>query len=293
MTVTVDPGLARRRVRTALKRIRTDQERTQSDVAAALDWSTSKLIRIENGNNGISVTDLRALLSYYGITDASLVEPLIAAARAGRGRPWYFDEFHDLIRPQYAELLNHENVASSLRVFHPTVLPALLQTPEYAFGLKATVPDPDVRRRLVDLLMRRQQMLREHTGLDARFLIDEFALCRRIGSRATMAAQLDRLAEIAAEARFAFRILHDAGAHRGLAGPFVLLGFPDEDEDVAYFEGSGERSDTVFREDPETNAEYQAIFDELWERALSGTAALALIERRRREFGGDEEDGRY
>jgi len=34
-----------------------------------MDWSLSKLIRIENGPVGISMNDLKVLLGHYGIVD--------------------------------------------------------------------------------------------------------------------------------------------------------------------------------------------------------------------------------
>jgi hypothetical protein len=53
----------------------------------------------------------------------------------------------------------------------------------------------------------------------------------------------------------------DAGAHRGVIGPFVLLGFSDPGEDdVLWIEGWPE---VVVREDLRSTAMYDAIFREL------------------------------
>jgi len=51
-----------------------------------MDWSPSKMLRIETGSNGISVTDLRALLSYYNLKDKRRIEELIDLARAAKSR---------------------------------------------------------------------------------------------------------------------------------------------------------------------------------------------------------------
>ncbi|MBV8994153.1 MAG: helix-turn-helix transcriptional regulator, partial [Pseudonocardiales bacterium] len=56
---------------------------TQRDVAAAMDWSQSKLIRIESGAVKISTNDLRALLAHYGV-DTSRIDALLAVGRAAR-----------------------------------------------------------------------------------------------------------------------------------------------------------------------------------------------------------------
>jgi transcriptional regulator with XRE-family HTH domain len=42
---------------------------TQRQVADQMDWSQSKMLRIEKGVVGISTTDLQALLACYKVTD--------------------------------------------------------------------------------------------------------------------------------------------------------------------------------------------------------------------------------
>ena len=49
----LSPVVQRRRLRTELRRARLDAQLTQEQVATAMDWSLSKLIRIENGTVGI------------------------------------------------------------------------------------------------------------------------------------------------------------------------------------------------------------------------------------------------
>ena len=85
---TPSPAVQRRRLRAELRRMRLEANQTQEQVANAMDWSLSKLIRIENGSVGISTNDLRAILLHYEITDESRTSELLAlsrAARSGRG----------------------------------------------------------------------------------------------------------------------------------------------------------------------------------------------------------------
>jgi len=70
-----------------------EQERRQlnlarEDVAAALHWSPSMLAGIENGTTGISITDLRALLFHYKITDEDRVDELLRMATAENEQVW-------------------------------------------------------------------------------------------------------------------------------------------------------------------------------------------------------------
>jgi transcriptional regulator with XRE-family HTH domain len=57
---------------------------TQEEVADALDWSLSKVIRIEKGSVGVSTNDLKAVLRLYQVTDPGRTDELVALARAGR-----------------------------------------------------------------------------------------------------------------------------------------------------------------------------------------------------------------
>ena len=51
-----------------------------------MDWSLSKMLRIETGSVSISVTDLRVLLKYYNLGDKRRIEELIDLARAAKIR---------------------------------------------------------------------------------------------------------------------------------------------------------------------------------------------------------------
>jgi transcriptional regulator with XRE-family HTH domain len=77
---------AQQRLRTELRNKRKQAHLTQKQVARAMDWSPSKMLRIESGAIGISTTDLRALLIYYDIKDARQTEELVELARAARVR---------------------------------------------------------------------------------------------------------------------------------------------------------------------------------------------------------------
>lgn len=63
---------------------------TQADAALALEWSASKMLRIENGKTYISVTDMRTVLASYNVENEDVVAAFVDAAREyqpNRGRP--------------------------------------------------------------------------------------------------------------------------------------------------------------------------------------------------------------
>ena len=127
------PATTRRRLRVELRRLRETKELPQADVAKRLDWSLSKLIRIENGTVSISVTDVRALLGVYRAPEET-VEDLVSLARSARERRWW-SRYRDVLNPPYQEFIGFEADAVRLRQFHPTIVPGLLQIEPYIRAL--------------------------------------------------------------------------------------------------------------------------------------------------------------
>ncbi len=125
-----DPAILRRRLRSELRKARDTAGMTQRDVAVAMDWSQSKLIRIESGAVNISTNDLRALLGHYSV-DSDRSNALVDIARAAREpTPWSI--YKDVATPEYIAFLGYEASASIIRNFEPLLVPGLLQTEEYA-----------------------------------------------------------------------------------------------------------------------------------------------------------------
>jgi transcriptional regulator with XRE-family HTH domain len=83
-TMTASQDMSALRLSAELRNKRELAQRTQKQVAHAMDWSASKVIRIEAGAVGISTTDLRALLAYYQIEDEKQTEELVELARVVR-----------------------------------------------------------------------------------------------------------------------------------------------------------------------------------------------------------------
>src|SRR5262249_60734829 len=86
------PAVARRRVRMALREAREEKGLTQGQVAEAMEWSLSKVMRIESGEVTIAPNDLRFLLAYLEITDRARVDSLLQAAKTSRRRQMWSDE---------------------------------------------------------------------------------------------------------------------------------------------------------------------------------------------------------
>ncbi|MDQ1293120.1 MAG: hypothetical protein QG608_1001, partial [Actinomycetota bacterium] len=107
-----------------------------------MDWSLSKLIRIESGTVTIATNDLRALLAHYGVTDRERVEDLVEVGRSSRERSWW-SAYKGVVSLEYLCFLGFESSASIIRNFEPLLIPGLLQTEEYARIAIRVVQEPD------------------------------------------------------------------------------------------------------------------------------------------------------
>ncbi|MFJ9125265.1 helix-turn-helix domain-containing protein [Streptomyces sp. NPDC102340] len=272
----VDPSLNRRRLRVELRRAREAAGLTQRDAALTMEWSLSKLIRIEAGTVSVSVTDLRALLHQYDVTDAALVADLEDAARGSKGQSWWAS-YSDMINPQFAQYLGYETSATTIQAFSPVAFPALLQSDDYATALLAGQASDTTVRRAVELRMSRQeQAFDESEGPQVHFIVDESVFRRHVGGSSVMRRQLQFVKERAQHPRVTLQLLpFTAGAFYGTTSPFVLLAFKDDD-DLLYLESA--TGSTTSRDDLSLIARYQESFAEISSAAYSGDRAIALID---------------
>ncbi|MEV7151564.1 helix-turn-helix transcriptional regulator [Streptomyces sp. NPDC093084] len=281
MPTAVDPSLNRRKLRLALKAARDKRGLTQREAAEQLEWSLSKLIRIEAGTVSLSVTDLRAMLHEYGLTDPDTVAELEEAARGSKGQSWW-SEYNDVISQPFAQYLGYESAANEIRGYHPSIIPGHLQTNDYVNALfEVGRPIPKAQQR-IDLRMARQERVFQDDGPQVEMILDEAALRRQVGGPAVMRKQLAFLKELIAGRGAVIRALpFTAGAHDSLDSSFFLLGFRD-DEDVLYVAGPGGIS--TIRDDREFVARYQECFEDLRNKALTVEDTVALLDELIEQF---------
>lgn len=275
MPSAVDPSLNRRKLRLALKAARDKRGLTQREAAVELDWSLSKLIRIEAGTVSLSVTDLRAMLGQYGVDDPDVTAELVEAARGSKGQSWW-SEYNEVISQPFAQYLGYEAAANSIRGYHPSLIPGHLQIADYITAVfEASPPDSKSRQRM-DLRMARQERILQEDGPKVEMVLDEAVLRRQVGGPATMRRQLSFLRDLVTTGRATVLALpFTAGAHDSMDSSFFLLGFRD-DEDVLYVEGAG--GSLTNRDDTELVARYQECFEDLRNKALAQDATVTMFD---------------
>ncbi|MEV5781891.1 helix-turn-helix transcriptional regulator [Streptomyces sp. NPDC051639] len=270
------PTARRRRLSIELKKLREQSALTCAQVGAALDWSGSKVNRMETGSGRIQPSDIDALCRFYATSD-ELREFLKALARQAKTRGWW--QVHGAGVPEWFSIyIGLEQDASTFRQYQCELLPGLMQTSAYAGELHRTgahLSAQDIDR-AVRVRMERQAMLTRSGGPDAWFIVNEGALRNLIGDQALMREQLERLLETLELPSVTLQVLpFDSGTYPA-TGSFTLLGFPDqEDPDLVYRDGI---TDAVYLEGEHHVREYTRAFDGLRAAALSPRRSAELIE---------------
>jgi transcriptional regulator with XRE-family HTH domain len=274
------PATTRRRLRGELRRMREDAGFGQAEVVKKLDWSLSKLIRIENGSVGVSVTDARALLSLYG-APVEVRGDLIDLARSSRERRWW-SHYRDVLAPQYQEFVGFEADATCLRQFHPTMVPGLLQTEAYMraiFAALALSPlSTSQSQSLIEVRRRRQaEVLGGQHPPEYVVVIDEGALRRPVGGVDAMRGQLRYLVDAQLAGTASVGVLpFSAGPHVGMSGAFHLMEFDDDaDDDILYLENAP--GEMVQRDNPELVLRYRERFADLVAMSWWEAAAVNIL----------------
>ena len=128
--------------------------------------------------------------------------------------------------------IDFEAEATGILNYEPSMIPGLLQTSEYAKAIiQATtsgLSDSDVDR-LVASRMARQVRLSHSHPLKVHVIVEESALMRPFGDGHARVRQLLHLASFVAHPNVQIQVLPiEAGLHRALYGPFVILEFGDD-----------------------------------------------------------------
>jgi transcriptional regulator with XRE-family HTH domain len=213
-------------------------------LADLLNCARSSISRLENGD--AKLTDPQAALVDETWQTGGLFGLLLYYARLGHDPNW-FKSFTDA-----------ESRARCLKIYAGQLIPALLQTPEYARAILTAGRWPDVEG-AVKARMTRQGLLTRKDPPTLWVLLGETALLPHVGGKKVMHAQLGRLLELSELPNVFLRVVPNrAGANFGLDGPFKIVTL--EKEMVAYVEAlNGGRLVPEASEVAELNTRFEEI----------------------------------
>lgn len=268
------PTVRRRRLSSELRRLRDRASLTIEDVAEKLECSSSKISRIETGHTSVNPKDTRQLLELYGV-EAEQLEALVQLSKDARKKGWWHS-YNEVFTGAFVGL---EAETSSLRAFQALLIPGLLQTEDYMRAvIRAARPDATAAQvdKRVKARLARQQLLTDVDPPRYWAVIDEAVLHRRVGGDAVMRAQLNWLIARAGLPHVTIQVLpFSAGAHAGMEGPFLILGFPEQaDPDVVYVDNT---TTGIYLEEPAEILRYTLMFDHLRAAALGPDDTLTRI----------------
>ncbi|MFG2000447.1 helix-turn-helix domain-containing protein [Spirillospora sp. NPDC048911] len=279
------PTVRRLRLASELRRLREGAGLSGAKAAERLQWSTSKISRLEKAQVTPHEKDVRALLVLYRVPEDQQVH-LLALSRDAAKKGWWEEHFEGLPE-QVTTHLGLEAEAASVWTWQPIVVPGLLQTADYSRavsqGLRAitVAPPGEIEERTKARLVRQEALTREDP---LRFwaVIEESVLIRRFTDDAVMRDQLRQIVEMAALPNVTVQVLPLNGPHPIGTGSFTLFKFSRLGElgriypDVAYLENL---SGSYYHEEEADTYRYELSFERLAESALDPEESVRLIER--------------
>ncbi|SUD49544.1 Uncharacterised protein [Nocardia otitidiscaviarum] len=290
MAGTTDATVARRQLSRRLRELREAVPMTQEQAAELMEWSVSKLSRIEKGQNGVRAMDVENMCNIYRRPDQA--DRLGALARAAKNRSWWH-AYSDVIPEGFDVYIGLEPAADRFRWYESGLIPGIFQTADYARTLIRTDHPEDTAdeiERRVQLRLTRQSLLtREDSPQRWHVVLDEAILHRPIGSPAIMLAQLERLLEVSELPNVTIRIVpFHIGMHTGVtAGSHVLLDFPNSadaqfaEATTVYVEGW---TGALCIDQADVVARYERAFDGIARAALSSEDSRAMISKAVKEM---------
>jgi transcriptional regulator with XRE-family HTH domain len=253
--------VVRRQLGRRLRRLRESAGKTVADVEAAKLASAVKIWRIENGKSPVKINDVWALCRLYGADDRT-TDTLAALATGTTEQNWW-ETYADVMGAGVALYIGLEEAADELRSYESELVHGLFQTPDYFRAVRrAERPDPgeSAIERSVTLRQERQRaVLTRPQPPQITAVLSAAVLARQVGGPLVMAAQVQRLRDLATLGHVDIRVIPwEAGAHAAMAGSFAILDFinPDDPSVVHADTYSGAR----YEEGPEQVDKYREVF---------------------------------
>ncbi len=271
------PTVRLRRLAAELRRLRKVAELTREDVSERTGINNATLYRIETARARPQMRTLTGQLNLYEV-DQEEREYRTGLCREATTQGW-LRPYHSELPEEYTAYISFEDEAQSARNYESLYMPGLLQTEDYARAvIRGGMPaatDDEVEDR-VRARMERKGVLTKRSPLKLWAVVDEAALRRVVGGADVMRGQLDHLANITKAPNVTLQVISfDAGAHPGMPGQFIVLGFADPvDTDLIYIDSM---AGDLFLESDADIARYRTAFDNLVAVALSPNDSAALI----------------
>jgi hypothetical protein len=199
--------------------------------------------------------------------DVELYEPMARLARAAEESP---------VPPWFEDFAAAQQVAHTIRTWHPNVVPGWVQIPDYSRPLYEVMGlDDDRIEELVAARTNLQQVFtRPQRPTTLLVVMDEAVLRRRVGSEEVMHRQLAHLAELGQRKNVGVQVVPAGhGCNAGHVGALTIASLPGA-PDVLLTEAAVRDMTT---DDPAELLQAHWIFDRVRLDALNQAQSLEFI----------------
>lgn len=273
----------RRQLGAMMRKLRARKGMTLEEAGRLVGISKATVSRYETQEGPVKWPIADALCRQYNATDAER-NAVVALAKDAKQQGWW-GPYTDSIPTDMNLLLTLEDEAVREDHFSSTYVPGLLQTRNYSTAIQGASEmrlAPEEIQQLVDIRMKRQEILSRPQPPHLWAILDESVIRRVVGSPESMRDQLGHLLEANASQHITLQVLpFSKGAHGAALGSFVILGGAEASLDVVYVDL---HVGPLFMEKDEELDRYRLAFDYLRAQALDMAASSALIERVRKEM---------
>jgi transcriptional regulator with XRE-family HTH domain len=288
---TTGSTVPRRQLGRYLRDLRNGQRLTVRTAAQRLEWSETKIWRIETGQVALRSFDVEAMCRIYG-APPDLTQGLMGLAKETKARGWWH-AYGDVIPEGFDVYIGLEEAASVFSWYESELVPGILQTERYAHALVETgnpgMDHEEIDRRVHVRLARQVLLTRVTAPPHLNIVLNEAIIRRPVGGAEVMAEQLARLAEASELTTVSLRIVpFSAGLHYGvMSGPFVILRFPlngdggESEPPTVYIGGF---TGDLYLDKPVEIERYHQAFTDIWAASLGEAASRDLILHAAREF---------
>ncbi|WP_262061013.1 helix-turn-helix domain-containing protein [Streptomyces sp. STR69] len=273
----------RRQLGAMMRKLRARKGMTLEEAGVLVGVSKATVSRYETQAGPVKWLVVDALCREYGATEAER-KAVVALAKDAKQQGWW-NSFADSIPESMNLLLTLEDEAVHENHFACVYVPGLLQTRAYSTALQKAneVPLETAEiERLVDIRMKRQEILTRPKPPRLWAILDESVIRRVVGSPQIMREQLDRLLEANESPHITLQVLpFSQGAHGAALGSFVIIGGIELTLDVVYVDF---HTGSLFLEKDEELNRYRLAFEYLRAQALDMGASSTMIHRARKEL---------
>ncbi|MBT2493866.1 helix-turn-helix domain-containing protein [Streptomyces sp. ISL-96] len=273
----------RRQLGAMMRKLRARKGMTLEEAGRLVGVSKATVSRYETQQGPVKWPIVDALCREFDASEAER-NAVVGLAKDAKRQGWW-SSFADSIPEDMNLLLTLEDEAVREDHFNCLYVPGLLQTRSYTEAVQNASEmrvAPEEIKRLVDIRMKRQEILTREKPLHLWAILDESVIRRVVGSREVMREQLGHLLKVNQSREITLQVLpFSKGAHSAAMGSFVILGGAEPSLDVVYVDI---HAGSLFMEKDEELNRYRLAFDYLRAQALDMTASSAMIERVREEL---------